>query len=210
MRNKLLLENKNLISEGLRFHLIEGISIENNIYRPGSIKYFNLFKEVRELSKQGLYNLNEVEDYFINETEIGEWGLYEGDLVPLDYPIFEKDESLSFDTSRVIEEKKKTKTKLTKKNSYKGKKVKLNKPMRSSGPGKYKVYVKNPDTGNIIQVNFGSREMSVGISDPDRRKSFAARHKCHLTKDKTKPRYWACRTARYPYLTGSKKKYTWW
>ena len=210
MRNKLLLENKNLISEGLRFHLIEGISIENNIYRPGSIKYFNLFKEVRELSKQGLYNLNEVEDYFINETELGEWGLYEGDLVPLDYPIFEEDESLSFDTSRVIEEKKKTKTKLTKKNSYKGKKVKLNKPMRSSGPGKYKVYVKNPDTGNIIQVNFGSREMSVGISDPDRRKSFAARHKCHLTKDKTKPRYWACRTARYPYLTGSKKKYTWW
>lgn len=208
MRNKLLLENKNLISEGLRFHLIEGISIENNIYRPGSTKYFNLFKEVRELSKQGLYSLNEIEDYFINETEIGEWGLYEGDLVPLDYPIFEEDESLSFDTSHIIEEKKKIK--LTKKNSYKGKKVKLNKPMRSSGPGKYKVYVKNPETGNIMQVNFGSREMSVGISDPDRRKSFAARHKCHLTKDKTKPRYWACRTARYPYLTGSKNKYTWW
>ena len=56
--NKLLLENKEIISEGLQFHLIEEIGVEHNIYRPGSSKYFSLFKEVRDLSEIGLYELN--------------------------------------------------------------------------------------------------------------------------------------------------------
>ena len=85
--NKLLTEGKNIISEGLRFHLIEGIGIDNNIYRPGSSKYFDLFREVRDLSHMGLYELNSVEKYFINETNIGEWDFYNGELVPLDYPV---------------------------------------------------------------------------------------------------------------------------
>lgn len=209
MNKKLLVENKEIISEALKFHLIEEISIENNIFRPGSSKYFDLFREVRDLYKMGLYKLNLNEKYFIHETEIGEWDFYNGQLVPLDYPIFEEDNSLTY-KSDIILEKKKIKKKHDRTKTFKGRKVKLNKPMRSSGPGKYKVYVKDPKNGYIKQVNFGSREMSVGLNDPDRRKSFAARHKCHLTKDKTKPRYWACRTGRYPYLTGSKKKYTWW
>ena len=37
---------------------------------------------------------------------------------------------------------------------YKGRKVKLNEPMRSSGPKKYKVYVKDPKSGNIRKINF--------------------------------------------------------
>ena len=207
--NKLLLENKKILSEGLEFHIKENIGVENNIFRPGSMEYFNLFREVRDLSQIGLYKLNKIEEYFINETDIGEWDLYYGDLVPLDYPIFENDESIKYNSNSNILEEKKKKNK-SKGNLYKGRKVKLNKPMRSKGPGKYKVYTKDPDTGKIIQVNFGSPDMSVKINDPERRRNFAARHKCHLTKDKTKPRYWACRTARYPYLTGSKKKYTWW
>jgi hypothetical protein len=52
--------------------------------------------------------------------------------------------------------------------------------------------------------------MPVGIHDPARRKSFAARHKCTTRNDKTTASYWACRTGRYPHLTGAKKKYTWW
>jgi hypothetical protein len=207
--NQILLEHKKILSEGLQFHLIENIGIENNIYRPGSSKYFSLFREVRDLSEIGLYELNPAESYFINETDIGEWDFYNGELVPLDYPMMEGDEM--FEPSSPLQRlEEKSKKKKSKGNLHKGRKVKLNKPMRSSGPGKYKVYTKNPKTGNIIQVNFGSPDMSVKLSDPARRKSFAARHKCHLTKDKTSARYWACRTGRYPHLTGSKKKYTWW
>jgi hypothetical protein len=209
--NKLLLENKSILSEGLQFHLIESIGIENNIYRPGSSKYFSLFREVRDLSELGLYDLNPAECYYINETSIGEWDFYNGDLVPLDYPILEGDESLKPSIAlEVLEEKRKKPTKKKKSgNLYKGKKVELNKPRRG-GSKKFYVYVKNPKTGNIKKVQWGAKGMSVGISDPKRRKSFAARHRCHLTKDKTTASYWACRTGRYPHLTGGKKKYTWW
>jgi hypothetical protein len=187
--NDLLLENKKILSEGLRFHLIEGISVDNNIYRPGSTKYFDLFREVRDLSQMGLYELNSEEKFFINETDIGEWDLFEGDLVPLDFPL-EYTESIN-------------------EAEYKGREVELNKPKRG-GSKKYYVYVKNPKTGRVKKVEWGARGMSVGIHDPARRKSFAARHKCTTRNDKTTASYWACRTGRYPHLTGAKKKYTWW
>lgn len=206
--NSLLKEHKEILSEGLKFHLIENIGIENNIYRPGSSKYFSLFREVRDLSELGLYDLNPAESYYINETSIGEWDFYNGDLVPLDYPILEGDESLKPSIPLEVLEEKKKKAKPAG-NLYKGKKVELNKPRRG-GSKKFYVYVKNPKTGNIKKVQWGAKGMSVGISDPKRRKSFAARHRCHLTKDKTTASYWACRTGRYPHLTGGKKKYTWW
>jgi len=217
MKNKLLLESKKILSEGLQFHLIENIGIDNNIYRPGSSKYFDLFREVRDLSHMGLYELNSVEKYFINETSIGEWDLYEGNLVPLDYPIQEGDESLKPSVPlEILEEKKKRKKKSKKEkntsksgNIYQGRKVELNKP-KKGGSKKYYVYVKNPKSGNIKKVSWGAKGMSVGIHDAARRKSFAARHKCTTTKDKTTASYWACRTGRYPHLTGGKKKYTWW
>ena len=217
MKNKILLESKKILSEGLQFHLIENIGIDNNIYRPGSSKYFDLFREVRDLSHMGLYELNSVEKYFINETSIGEWDLYEGNLVPLDYPIQEGDESLKPSVPlEILEEKKKRKKKSRKGknttksgNVYKGRKVDLNKPRRG-GSKKFYVYVKNPKTGKVKKVEWGAKGMSVGIHDPARRKSFAARHRCEATKDKTTASYWACRTGRYPHLTGSKKKYTWW
>lgn len=213
--NQILLEHKKILSEGLQFHLIENISIDHNIYRPGSSKYFSLFREVRDLSQLGLYELNSVEKYYINETDIGEWGFYDGNIVPLDYPILEGDESLKPSIPlEIIEEKRKRKKKKKKSsaktgNMYQGRKVELNKPKRG-GSKKFYVYVKNPKTGNIKKVQWGAKGMSVGISDPKRRKSFAARHRCHTTKDKTTASYWACRTGRYPHLTGSKKKYTWW
>ena len=96
MNKKLLVENKDIISEALKFHLIEEISIENNIFRPGSYKYFDLFREVRDLYKIGLYDLNSNEEYLIRESDIGEWDFYKGNLVPLDYPIYEEDRSLTY------------------------------------------------------------------------------------------------------------------
>ena len=77
----------NLLSEGVKFHLENKIPINENIFRPGSTKYFELFAEVRQLSKNGLYKLDENEKYWINETDIGEFALYEGQKVPLDFPL---------------------------------------------------------------------------------------------------------------------------
>lgn len=70
----------------------------------------------------------------------------------------------------------------------------LNKPFRlKDGKKKFGVYVKSPETGNTIMVKFGDPNMEIKRDDPDRRRSFRARHKCDTAKDKTTPRYWSCR-----------------
>ena len=82
---------------------------------------------------------------------------------------------------------------------YQGRKVQLNKPMQGDVK-KFKVYVKDPKTGNVKKVNFGhggssvkGKAMSIKKNDPKRRKSFRARHNCDNPGPKTKARYWSCR-----------------
>ena len=75
---------------------------------------------------------------------------------------------------------------------YKGRKEKLNKPM-SGDVKKFKVFVKDPKTGNVKKVNFGDKKMRIKKSNPKRRKSFRARHNCDNPGPKTKARYWSCR-----------------
>jgi hypothetical protein len=87
---------------------------------------------------------------------------------------------------------------------YQGRTVKLNKPQRTGTdePGKFKVYVKDPKTGNVKMVRFGhqgggknkdSKTMRIKKSNAARRKSFRARHNCSNPGPKTKARYWSCR-----------------
>jgi hypothetical protein len=70
---------------------------------------------------------------------------------------------------------------------------KLNKPFRTpGGPKKFSVYVKN-EKGNVVKVNFGDPNMEIKRDDPNRRKSFRARHNCDNPGPKTKARYWSCK-----------------
>lgn len=69
----------------------------------------------------------------------------------------------------------------------------LNKPFRTpGGPKKFSVYVKN-EKGNVVKVNFGDPNMEIKRDDPDRRRSFRARHNCSDPGPKTKARYWSCK-----------------
>jgi len=70
----------------------------------------------------------------------------------------------------------------------------LNKPFRLSGDKKkFGVYVKN-DKGNVVMVKFGDPNMEIKRDDPERRKSFRARHQCDTNPGpKYKARYWSCR-----------------
>ena len=67
----------------------------------------------------------------------------------------------------------------------------LNNPTRGDVK-KYKVYVKN-DKGNVVKVEFGDPNMSIKRDDPERRKSFRARHNCENPGPKWKARYWSCK-----------------
>lgn len=75
---------------------------------------------------------------------------------------------------------------------YHGHKVPLGKPMRGDVK-KFKVFVRDPKTGNIKKVNFGDKKMRIKKSNPKRRKSFRARHNCANPGPRTKARYWSCR-----------------
>jgi hypothetical protein len=177
-----LFDNFTPISENLKYHIDNDLPVLENIFRPGSKSFFNLIKEARELYDNNDIELIGIDKLLFETTDLGKFDLFEGEMVPLDLPIENLEEVNEAE--------------------YKGKKVSIGKPMRSSGPKKYKVYVKNPKTGNVKVVNFGDVKggLSAKVSDPKARKSFAARHQCHLKKDRTKPGYWACRSNRYANL----------
>ena len=76
-----------------------------------------------------------------------------------------------------------------------GKKVQLNKPFRTSdGKGKFAVYTKN-DKGNVVKVNFGDTTgLTIKTGNPERRRSFRARHNCDDPGPRYKARFWACKS----------------
>ena len=74
---------------------------------------------------------------------------------------------------------------------YQGRRVQLGKTMRGDVK-KFKVYVKN-GSGNVVKVNFGDPNMRIRKSNPARRRSFRARHRCETPGPRWKARYWSCR-----------------
>jgi hypothetical protein len=160
-----------------------------NPFRLLSEAWVQYFREAKQLTPEQRSQLRE-QDQELLETDIGEFAEFEGAQVPLDVILETPPHLLEAE--------------------YQGKTVELNKPKRG-GPKKYYVYVKNPKTGKIKRVTFGSTELSVKIRDPKRRASFAARHKCAERKDKTKASYWACRLPRFAKSLGlSPVSATWW
>ena len=172
-------------SDDLLYHTLQGVGVDKNIHRPGSESFFALFKEVRVLSSLGLYTLNESENDLLNNSDLGEFGYYEGKRVPLDYPMLYEELIIR----GLVEAKYKS--------GGREIDVKLGKSgAQRVGGGKARVYVRDPKTKKVKKVEFGS-SMSTAMGKSDkarkRRKSFGDRHNCSDKKDKTKPGYWSCR-----------------
>jgi hypothetical protein len=74
---------------------------------------------------------------------------------------------------------------------YRGKTVKLNKPIRTpSASKKFKVYVKDGDKVKIVR--FGDPNMSIKKNQKGRKKSYCARSSSIKGKnDKTSANYWS-------------------
>ena len=75
--------------------------------------------------------------------------------------------------------------------TYKGKTVKLNKPM-AGDVKKSKVFVDPDGDGKAQKVNFGDKNLSIKKHIPDRKRSYCARSsgQGNLT-DKTSANYWS-------------------
>ena len=175
-------------SENLQFHLENKISILDNVFRPGSEAFFSLIKE----AKNFINLLSENDKQIFENSDLGEFVLFEGQMVPLDLPM---------ENIEVIYEA-----------EYKGREVDLNKPMRSSGPKKYKVYVKNPKTGKVKVVHFGDVKggLTAKVSDPKARASFSSRMNCPSKKDKMTPGFWSCRLTKFGHLFGGRTYSGYW
>ena len=186
---KNLLERTNpeiVISESLKFHLDNELTLMENIYRPHSKRFFDLINEVRELYNEGQMELSE-EEIELVESDLGKKiTLKNGKEVYLDIPLAEE----------FINEA-----------EYNGKKVEIGKPRRNTGGGKkYVVYVKNPSTGRVKKISFGDVKggLTAKVSNPKARKAFASRHQCAKKKDRMTAGYWACRLNRFGHLWGGK------
>ena len=79
-------KTKTTISEGLQYHIDKKVPLHESVYRIGSEKHFALINEARALWVRELINVSE-DDQAILETHLGNFGLYEGEKVPLDLPM---------------------------------------------------------------------------------------------------------------------------
>lgn len=168
------------VRKGVEYHVENSIPLAECVFRPHSEGFYRFFQEARKQYREGLLEVTDPFDIELLETDLGDHDEYEGELVPLDIPLVEAE--------------------------YDGRDVELNKPQRG-GSKKFFVYVKDGD--KVKRVEWGDTTgLKMKISDPEARKSFAARHQCHLKKDKTKPGYWACRVPQYGKQLGLSKDST--
>jgi hypothetical protein len=184
----------NNISEGLKHHIQENRMLADNIYRPLSSNYSKLFCEARELYNKGLLLVTEG-DAELLESNIGEYGMYKGMRVPLDYPILLEELIQLTETKELEEADKKKKT------------PPIGKPKRG-GSKKFYVYVRKPG-GGIKKVSFGDTTgLRAKINNPKARRAFAKRHKCGQGEPRTSAKYWSCRLPRIAKSLGLKTNYS--
>jgi len=174
------------ITEAMRYHLSNQIQIHENIFRPGSKAHVELIVETRTLWEKGIINLQDADLRLFENTDLGRFGLYEEQQVPLDLPLMEVEE---------IDEEKKQPA--------------LGKPKRG-GSKKFYVYVKDPKTKRIKKVSFGMAGggLRAKLNNSKARAAFSKRHNCPQKKDRTKASYWSCRLPRYSKLLGFKTTFS--
>jgi hypothetical protein len=167
-----------IMTENMQYHIDAKKPLYETTLPYGSKEYLNLWAEARYLYSRGALNLEGIDKEKITETNLGEYGMYEGKKVPLDLPMIDDD---------ILNEA-----------EYRGRKVTLGKPMQGDVK-KFKVYVKN-DKGNVVKVNFGfggksakGKRMVIKDKNPKRRAAFRARHNCKNPGPRWKARYWSCK-----------------
>ena len=143
------------VSDELQYHIDNGLSLTDNVFRVYSESYFNLVNEVRDLYNEGIIDLNE-EDRLMVESDLGKKVKIGNEIVYLDAPYIYETET----EEDILAEAK-----------HHGKNVKLGKPFRTpGGPKKFAVYVRSK-TGGVKKVTFGDPGLRVKNSNKKRAKN---------------------------------------
>ena len=85
-----------ILSEGLKYHIDNNKPLTEHVYRAGSTNYFNLWAEARALYTRGILDFSGDDLDILTETQLGEFGIFEGKKVPLDF-IMEEEEEFPFE-----------------------------------------------------------------------------------------------------------------
>jgi hypothetical protein len=193
LNKSLILKEESELSDALKYHIDNGLTLTNNVFRVYSEGYFDLVNEVRELWKDGKIDLNE-EDILMVESDLGIKVKIGKEYVYLDAPYISETET----EEDILAEAK-----------HHGKNVNLGKPFRTpGGPKKFAVYVRKPG-GGIKKVTFGDPKLKVRNRNKGAAKSFRARHKCSQKKDRTTAGYWSCNVGRYAKQLGLSSSNSW-
>jgi len=174
-----------VITENMKYHINNKKPLSENTFRYSSKAFLDLWAEARYLYSRNAINISGLDKEIITESDLGEYGLFEGKKVPLDMPMVEE-EQVPW-TEKVIKyanehpgvgpvkdlDKTQVMSILYKldlpttlanlvlkdiKNLNESKDEKhppLNKPHRG-GSKKFYVYVRDPKTKNIKKVSFGA------------------------------------------------------
>jgi hypothetical protein len=177
---------REILSENLRYHVENKLPLTENTFRYGSKSFLNLWAEARSLYLREVIHVNDDDKEILEETDLGNFGMYENQRVALGLPMLEEEE---------LEEA-----------EGKKKNPPIGKPKRG-GSKKFYVYVR--DKGKVKKVSFGDTTgLSAKINNPEARRAFAKRHDCANKKDRTKASYWSCRLPRYSKLLGLKSSFS--
>jgi hypothetical protein len=172
------IQSRTLMTENMQYHIDNKKPLYETTITYGSSGYINLWAEARYLYLREIIDLTGVDLERITETDLGEYGMFKGQMVPLDMPM--PDEELINEAE------------------YQGRKVQLGKPSQGDVK-KFKVFVKNAK-GKVVKVNFGfggtsakGKRMVIKDKNPKKRAAFRARHNCKNPGPRWKARYWSCK-----------------
>jgi len=92
-----------ILSEGLKYHIDNKKPLTEHVYRAGSTAYFHLWAEARALYTRGILDFSGDDLAILTETQLGEFGLYEGKKVPLDFIMEEEVKEINITSSGVMD-----------------------------------------------------------------------------------------------------------
>ena len=98
---------REILSEGLKYHIDNKKPLTEHVYRAGSSNYFNLWAEARTLYTRGILDFSGDDLAILTETNLGEFGIYEGKKVPLDFIMEEIEEELNENNTAELDKIKK-------------------------------------------------------------------------------------------------------
>ena len=82
---------KVIMTENMQYHIDNKKSLTENTFRYGSKAFLDLWAEARYLYSRDAINLSGEDKIIVETTHLGEYGLFEGEMVPLDLVIMEEE-----------------------------------------------------------------------------------------------------------------------